>query len=219
MAIIESINPQNIYKMFLAFLPGILAFLVYRTLSDRSFGNLDKLDYLLVVFFAILSELSRSVMYPLNIMGWEPGVLTYYLFSGIILGFLGDIAHRLFLEYIVKNYEENVEPKIGNIENTDTGKVTRWSERLREFIPRKKGQMEDANYIEVEVGDDTVSGFLWGFSSDDIELLSYEEFNREVAEREYNPAELVRKTEVITKENVERFRIYDVKLGQIIDLN
>lgn len=219
MAINGVINPQSIYSIFLSFLPGILAFLVYRTLSDRSFGDLDKLDYLIVVFFTILSEVSRSIIFPVNIMGWEPGILTYYIFSGVCLGFLGDIVHRLFLEYVVKNYEDYIEPKIGNIQNTDTGKVTRWSERLREFVPRKKSQLKDANYIEVDVEDDTVSGFLLGFSNDDIELLSYEDFNKDVAKHNYNPDSLVRKTEVITKDSVNKFRIYDVQLDQIINLD
>jgi len=143
-------DPQNIYRIFIAFLPGILAFVIYRTLSDKDFGKIDKLDLLIVVFFTLLIEVLRSIITPSNYSN-ETGLLAYYLASGVILAFIPYPVHRGFLRYIFTNYEDYIVSEIGDIDYTDTGKVTRWTKILKENTPNSSSNLKDSKYIEIEL--------------------------------------------------------------------
>lgn len=211
------IEATTIHSLFLAFLPGILAFVIYRSSSDKDFGKIDKLDYLIIIFFTLLVESTRSVL-P-NPWTANSNLILYYLVSGAVLGFISDIGHRIYLNYPAKWYDEILIPMIGTIENTDTAETARWNTVLNENTPYNMEHLGKTQYIEVDTEEGQKSGFLVGFSSSDVEIMNYDKIEKNIAGREFNTEDLKRRTEIISKDKTSSLRIFNIQFKEIIDLD
>lgn len=111
---------------FVAFIPGILAYLTYIFVSDRSIEDINIYDVILILFYSLILEQVRSVIVGSHIYVF---FLFYFLIIPVLLGVLSDLVMRALVGTPLELYRYGLIEEFDFLK--DTSDVPRWQRETK----------------------------------------------------------------------------------------
>jgi hypothetical protein len=210
-------NPQSFFTSLTIFIPGIIAFLTFRSLIDFEDKKIRGFDLIAIALFSLLMVKFETI----STFSGVKADIVYFVIAPILLGGFADLIYRWWSVYIVLGHKDKYLPKISNmpiltritskLESFDTADVSRWIALNREFAGNHR-PLETWNYTEVRTGAHKICGFLVGYSKKDVELVTWEDLPESISGYKTNEDSLVRKSIVVQRDKIESLEIYDYQL-------
>ncbi|MFB6284721.1 MAG: hypothetical protein ABEK59_12475 [Halobacteria archaeon] len=153
----------------------------------------------------------------MNNIGYLVG---FYFIFPIIIGFISDIAHRVFVSVCNRWYQENIIEGRDYLDRIDVGNISRWQNTLPNFAFEEEYK---EYYVELKVEDGEgsmkIKGFLNGYSDDDIELIRYDKSSEKdytgigTLDEESLENELTQRHILIPRDKICSLSIYRIRMS------
>jgi len=209
-------NLDAILTSLTVLFPGFVSYFVYVGLRTAEFERIKRSHLVLILFFTLFFQIVGEYTVAFSDHALFPVV--YYLLLPISLGAVSDLSHRFFVTVIIDEYQDRIVEKSLNFKLTDVGNVPRWQKTIKDYLVDSLGDITLDYYIEVDpIGDsDTISGFLNGYSEDDIEIIRYDDLSEKsfegIGDPDIDNEKLTLNVEIIRKSEIRSIRIYRVKM-------
>lgn len=209
-------NLDEILTSLTVLFPGFVAYFVYVGLRTADFEEIKRSHLILILFFTLFFQIIDS--YTASLSGNILFPVVYYLLLPVLIGAISDLSHRFFVTVLVDEYQSRIVEKSSNFKLTDVGNVSRWQKTIKDYLADSLGDITLEYYIEVDTidGKNTISGFLNGYSEEDIEIIRYDDLNEKsfesVGKPDVDDDKLTLTVEIIPKDEIRSIRIYRVKM-------